>query len=84
MREHSLVNAEITHLSNDAVEDERLGQVYALHAKLDRGTMQVGERAVPLTPSMAVALEVKTGARRIIEFALSPVLRVLAESGRER
>ncbi len=81
---YGVINAEITHLSNDAVEDERLGLVYALRAKLDRGTMQVGERTVPLTPGMAVTLEVKTGTRRIIEFVLSPVLRGLAESGRER
>jgi hemolysin D len=71
-------------LSNDAVENERLGLVYALRAKLARNTVQVGDRAVPLTPGMAVTVEIKTGTRRIIEFVLSPVLRGLAESGRER
>ena len=45
-------------------KDECLGLVYALRAKLDRGTMQVGDRTVPLTPGMAVTLEVKTGTVR--------------------
>jgi hemolysin D len=81
---YGVIDAEITHLSNDAVENERLGLVYALRAKLARNTVQVGDRAVPLTPGMAVTVEIKTGTRRIIEFVLSPVLRGLAESGRER
>ena len=81
---YGVIDAEVTHLSNDAVENERLGLVYALRAQLARGTVQVGDHAVPLTPGMAVTVEIKTGTRRIIEFVLSPVLRGLAESGRER
>lgn len=81
---YGVIDAEITHLSNDAVDNERLGLVYALRARLARDSVQVGDRAVPLTPGMAVTVEIKTGTRRIIEFVLSPVLRGLAESGRER
>jgi len=81
---YGVIDAEVTHLSNDAVDNERLGLVYALRARLARDTVQVGDRAVPLTPGMAVTIEIKTGTRRIIEFVLSPVLRGLAESGRER
>nr|CRH05638.1 protein of unknown function [Candidatus Magnetococcus massalia] len=37
-----------------------------------------------LSPGMAVTAEIKTGQRRIIEFFLSPVEKMLKESGRER
>jgi hemolysin D len=30
-------------------------------------------RATPLTPGMAVTVEIKTGRRRIIEYLLSPL-----------
>jgi hemolysin D len=33
---------------------------------------------------MAVTVEIKTGRRRIIEFLLSPILRYMQESLRER
>jgi len=35
-------------------------------------------------PCLAVTVEVKTGARRIIEFFLAPLLRYKEESIRER
>jgi len=33
---------------------------------------------------MAATVDIKTGARRIISFLLSPIERRLAEAGRER
>ena len=37
-----------------------------------------------MTPGMAVTLEVKTGKRRVIEYFLSPLMKVTNESLRER
>jgi acetyltransferase len=39
---------------------------------------------IELTPGMTVMAEVKTGKRRIIEYVLSPLLRGVKESARER
>lgn len=47
-------------------------------------SIPVDSRRVPLTPGMAVAAEVKTGASRTITFFLSPLLRYADESLRER
>ena len=37
-----------------------------------------------MTPGMAVTVEVKTGKRRVIEYFLSPLMKVTNESLRER
>jgi hemolysin D len=51
---------------------------------LDRTDMQVDNKVVPLSPGMAVTVEIKTGSRRLIEYLLSPVMRYRYESLRER
>lgn len=68
----------------DAVPDDRLGPVYPARVRLARQSMTVDGVPVPLMPGMAVTVEFKLGARRIIEFILSPLLRYRDESLRER
>jgi hemolysin D len=46
--------------------------------------MQVEGKQVNLSPGMAVSVEIKTGRRRLIEFFLSPLLKSMQESARER
>jgi len=58
--------------------------VYAARVRLERSTIFVNGKTVPLSPGMAVAVEIKTGKRRIIEYLLSPLLKSLNESMRER
>lgn len=54
---------------------------YLVHAALcDAGQRKADQPP----PGMAVTVEVKTGARRIIEYLLSPVLRYKDESIQER
>jgi hemolysin D len=45
---------------------------------------RVDPQEIPLTPGMAVAAEIKTGKRRVIEYVLDPVMRYRDESLRER
>jgi hemolysin D len=73
-----------TRVSSDAIQDEKLGLVYAARLQLDRDTMQVENKTVNLAPGMAVAVEIKTGRRRVVEYFLSPLLQYQAESLRER
>jgi hemolysin D len=81
---YGTIRAEVTAVSSDAVTDPQAGLVYPVRARLARTVMGVDGREMPLSPGMAVTLEVKTGTRRVIEFVLSPLLKGLGESGRER
>lgn len=58
--------------------------VYAARISPDRVQMQIEDKAVNLSPGMAVTVEIKTGSRRIISYLLSPLLRYKHETLRER
>ena len=81
---YGVIDAEVIDISNDAISDENLGLVYAARVKLNDTQMQINDKLVNLTPGMSVAVEVKTGTRRLIEYFLSPLLRYKQESIRER
>jgi hemolysin D len=46
--------------------------------------MQIEDKLVNLAPGMTVTVEIKRGARRIIEYLMSPLLRYRHESLRQR
>lgn len=71
-------------VSEDAVPIEKVGLVYPTRVSMDRSTIQVDGKPVNLSPGMAVTVEVKTGQRRVIEYLLSPLLKSVRESLRER
>ncbi|ULA65544.1 MAG: Biotinlipoyl2 domain-containing protein [Nitrospira sp.] len=71
-------------VSDDAAPIEKVGLVYPARVSMDRGTIQVEGKPVHLTPGMAVTVEIKTGQRRMIEYLLSPLLKSVQESMRER
>lgn len=81
---YGLIEATVTHISDDAILDEKLGLVYAMHLKMHKSTIRVEAKDVKLIPGMAVTAEVKTTQRRVIEYFLSPLLRYKQESIRER
>jgi hemolysin D len=58
--------------------------IYAARVTLDHTTMNVDGKDVKLTPGMAATVEIKTGKRKLIEFLLSPLMRMTDEAGRER
>jgi hemolysin D len=58
--------------------------IYAARVTLDHTTMNVDGKDVKLTPGMAATVEIKTGKRKLIEFLLSPLVRMQSEAGRER
>ncbi|MDF0677357.1 MAG: HlyD family type I secretion periplasmic adaptor subunit [Nitrospira sp.] len=71
-------------VSDDAAPVEKVGLVYPTRVTMDRSTIQVEGKQVNLSPGMAVTVEIKTGQRRIIEYLLSPLLKSVKESLRER
>lgn len=81
---YGIVEAELTDISNDAISDENRGLVYKARARMARDSIDIDGRRVKLSPGMSVALEVKTGERRLIEYFLAPLLQYRHESIRER
>lgn len=81
---YGLINGEVVSISDDAVQHEHLGLVYAARVQMERATMDIDGKTIQLSPGMAVSAEVKTGQRRIAEYLLSPVAKSARESMRER
>ncbi|WP_257266720.1 HlyD family type I secretion periplasmic adaptor subunit [Endozoicomonas sp. ONNA2] len=81
---YGIINGELTHISDDAVSDEEQGLRYLANVEIEKAWMAVENRRVNLSPGMGVAVEIKTGQRRLIEYFLSPLLRFKQESIRER
>ncbi|HLA35935.1 MAG TPA: HlyD family type I secretion periplasmic adaptor subunit [Rhodocyclaceae bacterium] len=81
---YGTVHAAVTHVSHDAINDEKRGLIYSARVRLEHATIAVDGRTVNLTPGMAVSVEIKTAKRRLIEYFLSPLLAHTSESLRER
>jgi len=81
---YGTIPGKVLSLSDDAALIEKAGLVYPIRVSMDRSTISVEGRQVNLSPGMAVTVEIKTGQRRVIEYLLSPLLRSVKESFRER
>ncbi len=81
---YGTIHAVVTSVSDDAINDEKMGLVYAVRAKLEKSTMQLESKVVNLSAGMAVTVEIKTGKRRVIEYFLKPFLEYKNESLKER
>jgi hemolysin D len=64
--------------------DGQSGPVYMARIALDQDWMMTENGKVQLTPGMAVTAEIQTGERRLISYLLSPLVRHVSESMRER
>ena len=60
------------------------GAVYSVKVLLDQSRINIDGKDVLLTPGMSASIEIKTGARRIIEYFLSPLIQHTRESLNER
>ncbi len=58
--------------------------VFPIVLKPDAETIAVDGAAQPLTSGMAVTVELKTGARRMLEYLFSPLVEVASKAMRER
>ena len=81
---YGTVPAVVARVSGDAVVDEKRGPVFVATLRFERAVMDVDGVAVRLSPGVNVTGEIRTGGRRVIEFLLSPIQRMAAESGGER
>src|SRR5262249_32457299 len=81
---YGTIPGKVVSVSDDAAPIEKVGLVYPTRVSMDRSTIQVEGKQVNLSPGMAVTVEIKTGKRRLIEYLLSPLLKSVKESLRER
>ena len=97
---YGVIDGTVTSISNDAVSLNQSQQqgaqgqsslpgaqgplVFPVKIALSREMIRADGKDVHLTPGMSVAAEIKTGNRRVIEFFLSPLLKLKDEALRER
>lgn len=81
---YGVVVGTVVSISNDAIEDERLGLVYSARIQLKQDSIQVGTNRIALSPGMAVRAEVKTNKRKVVDYFLSPLKKYTMESLSER
>jgi len=82
--DYGIVPGVVETISRDAIQDEKLGLIYAARVRLSRNFIDIEGRRQVIGPGMAVQAEIKTGARRIIQYLLSPISQTVGEAGRER
>lgn len=58
--------------------------VYSARVALSRTEMKIEDEVINLSPGMAVTVEIKTGARSVLSYLLSPLARFKHEGLRER
>lgn len=78
------IPARVSHVSRDAINDEKRGLLYTSKIALQKSSILVDGRQVPLIAGMSVSVEIKTGTRRVIEYVLGPLLQHKRESLNER
>jgi hemolysin D len=81
---YGTITAKVTHVSQDAIQDEKKGLIYSTRILLDKNSIFVDGKNLPLSAGMSVSVEIKTGTRRVIEYVLSPLMRHQRESLNER
>jgi hemolysin D len=78
-QKYGLIDADVFFISNDAIEDEKLGAVYEIKLNPKKLSLEVEGKEKSLESGMSVTAEIKVGKRRIIEFFIYPIIRYLDE-----
>lgn len=81
---YGTVSGRLRSISRDAVADRKLGSVYVAVVTLDRASIDVDGKHVPLSAGLSVTADVRTGTRRIISYLLSPMQTSIAQAGHEQ
>ena len=78
------IPAKVSHVSQDAIQDEKKGLIYSVKVLLAQPTILVDGKQMTLSAGMSGSVEIKTGTRRVIEYVLAPLLQHARESLHER
>lgn len=78
-QKYGLINGVVTHISQDAIEDEKLGLVYDILVTPEKYNLMVDGQILNINIGMGVTAELKVGKRRVIEFFVYPIIKYLDE-----
>lgn len=78
---YGTLEGKLAWISRDAIQDEKLGPVYAARVTV---TPPPRGSEIEVTPGLAASAEIRTDERRVIDYLLSPLERRVTEAGRER
>ncbi|EEF26461.1 Hemolysin secretion protein D, chromosomal, putative, partial [Ricinus communis] len=81
---YGMLEGTVVELSNDAVQDRKLGLAFTVRVRLASNRMKIDHRWITLTPGMAVSAEIRTGKRSVAQYFLGPLVESAQESMRER
>ena len=79
-----VIPAKVTHVSHDAIKDEKRGLLYSVILSLEKSSIAYKGQNLPLNTGMSAKAEINTGSRRVIEYFLNPLLQHKRESLNER
>ena len=78
-QKYGLIDGNVTHVSDDAIDDEKLGPVYEVYIEPQQHSLTVEGEELYLNSGMSVTAELKVGKRRVIEFFIYPLIKYLDE-----
>lgn len=78
------LTGKIVSVSNDAVQDKKLGLTFVAHIRLTSNRIRIKDKWINLTPGMAVTAEINTGKRSVAHYFFDPLVQTAQESMRER
>ncbi len=78
-QKYGLIDGNVIHISQDSVEDEKLGPIYDILIKPSKTSLLIEGENLQITAGMSVSAEMKVGKRRVIEFFIYPIIKYLDE-----
>jgi hemolysin D len=81
---YGMLEGEVATVSNNAVQDRKLGLTFTVRIRLSANRMRIEDRQIALTPGMTVTAEIKTGTQSVARYLLGPLIEGAQESMRER
>ncbi|QIM66120.1 hypothetical protein A4G16_01360 [Mannheimia granulomatis] len=81
---YGYITGKVKHISLDAIQDEKLGYVFAATILMDRNFLNIQDSPIYLKQGMQVSAKIKTDKRNVMDYFLSPLRTTIDESLRER
>ena len=79
-QKYGILNGEVTVVSPNSVEDEKMGPIYEVYIEPKNTTLMVEGKEQTIKFGMSTTNEIKIGKRRIIEFFIYPLIKYMDES----
>ena len=78
-QKYGILHGTVKSISQNSIEDEKLGPVYEIYVKPTEYTLTIEGKAQKLSTGMTLNAEIEIGERRIIEFFIYPLIKYLDE-----